>query len=35
MFSTRVKLTAVFVAGLVAITITLFLAVLIDSLADG
>jgi len=28
MFSTRVKLTAVFVAGLVAITITLFLAVL-------
>src|SRR6185503_12887966 len=28
MFSTRVKLTAAFVAGLVAITITLFLAVL-------
>src|SRR3954462_5160087 len=28
MFSTRVKLTAAFVAGLIAITITLFLAVL-------
>jgi hypothetical protein len=28
MFSTRVKLTAAFVAGLIAITVTLFLAVL-------
>ena len=28
MFSTRVKLTAAFVAGLIAVTITLFLAVL-------
>src|SRR5256884_8556554 len=28
MFSTRVKLTAAFVAGLIAVTVTLFLAVL-------